>query len=73
MNRQECIEKLHELSYTLKESSIGFWIDGRCGYFVAGYFDNLREVKKWLANKLKEQNHGQKRMYCRIKKHCGKV
>ncbi len=32
------IRTLQKKGYSVKSSSVGHWVDGRCGYMVAGYF-----------------------------------
>ncbi len=29
--------------YQLKQSEVGYWVDGHCGYLFVGYFDTLED------------------------------
>lgn len=38
------IRTLQRKGYEVKSSSVGHWVDGRCGYMVAGYFNTQAEA-----------------------------
>nr|WP_234288220.1 hypothetical protein [Pseudomonas fluorescens] len=38
------IRTLQRKGYTVKSSAAGYWVDGRCGYLVAGYYPSQAEA-----------------------------
>jgi len=39
------ISRLTRIGYRIEHTKhVGFWVDGCCGYQVAGYFDSLEEA-----------------------------
>lgn len=38
------IRTLQRKGYAVKSSSVGHWVDGRCGYLVTGYHESREEA-----------------------------
>lgn len=38
------IRTLQRKGYTVKSSAVGHWVDGRCGFLVAGYYHTQAEA-----------------------------
>lgn len=43
------IRTLQRKGYALKSSSVGHWVDGRCGYLATGYHESREEAVEEAA------------------------
>lgn len=52
--------------YQLKHSMVGYWVDGKCGYQVCGYFDERITALKTAIEEIymaKQQDRNPSWMY----------
>lgn len=47
------IRRLARAGYEVKNSEVGWWVDGNCGYLVAGYFGCCEDAVNAALAKIK--------------------
>jgi hypothetical protein len=48
------IRTLQRKGYKVKSSAVGHWVDGNCGYRVAGYFSTQTEAVAVAGSRIAE-------------------